>query len=70
MKSEKQGKHLLRRFLSYYKPHMKLFLCDMAATMSLSLIGIVYPVLTRKMLNDFIPDRKYKLICWIFKRCN
>lgn len=62
MKSEKQGKHLLRRFLSYYKPHMKLFLCDMAATMSLSLIGIVYPVLTRKMLNDFIPDRKYKLI--------
>ena len=62
MESEKQSKRLLKRFLSYYKPHIKLFLCDMAATLSLSLIGIVYPVLTRKMLNDFIPDRKYKLI--------
>lgn len=30
--------------------------------MLLSLIGIVYPIITRKMLNDFIPNRNYRLV--------
>lgn len=34
----------------------------MASSMLLSLIGIIYPIITRKMLNDFIPNRNYKLV--------
>lgn len=55
-------KHLLKRFLHYYRPHRKIFYADMAASMLLSLIGIVYPIITRKMLNDFIPNRNYRLV--------
>lgn len=55
-------KHLLKRFLYYYRPHRKIFYADMAASMLLSLIGIVYPIITRKMLNDFIPNRNYRLV--------
>ncbi len=53
---------MLKRFLSYYKPHKLIFTLDMLAALLVSLIGIVYPIMTRTMLNDLIPERKYKLI--------
>lgn len=53
---------MLKRFIKYYKPHKKIFFLDMAASFLVSLIGIIYPIVTRGMLNDFIPNRKYQLI--------
>ncbi len=53
---------MLKRFLAYYKPHKLIFTLDMLASLLMSLIGIVYPIVTRKMLNDLIPDRKYRMI--------
>ena len=53
---------MLRRFISYYKPHKLLFFLDMGASLLISLIGIVYPIITRSMLNDLIPNRKYDMI--------
>lgn len=53
---------MLRKFISYYKPHKKIFFLDMLASFFVSLIGIVYPIVTRTMLNDLIPERKYRLI--------
>lgn len=53
---------MIKRFLSYYKPHKALFAADMLASLVMSLIGIVYPIVTRGMLNDLIPNRKYRLI--------
>jgi len=50
---------MFKRFISYYKPHKKLFILDMAASLAVSLIGICYPIITRNMLNDFIPNEKY-----------
>ena len=62
MKDNEKNKHLLKRFMVYYRPHRKLFYADMAATMMLSLIGIVYPIVTRTMLNDLIPNRNYRMV--------
>ncbi|MBE6558467.1 MAG: ABC transporter ATP-binding protein [Ruminococcaceae bacterium] len=53
---------MLKRFAAYYKPHMKIFVMDMLASLFVALIGIVYPMITRKMLNDFIPNEAYALI--------
>lgn len=53
---------MLKRFVSYYRPHLALFSGDMAASVMISLLGMVYPVVTNKMLNDFIPNRKYNAI--------
>ncbi len=55
---------MLKRFLSYYKPHMKIFILDMLAALGVALIGVVYPMVTRKMLNELIPDQKYELVVW------
>lgn len=53
---------MLKRFIAYYKPHMKVFTLDMLASLIVALIGIVYPIVTREMLNTLIPERKYRLI--------
>lgn len=53
---------MLKRFIGYYKPHKKMFLCDMLASFFISVIGMMYPVITRNMLNDFIPNKKYNYI--------
>ena len=51
---------MLKRFIPYYKPHKKLFFMDMTAALIASLIGVIYPIITRIMLNDLIPQKKYK----------
>ncbi len=53
---------MLKRFLSYYKPHKKLLVLDMLAALLISLTGMVYPIITRTMLNDFIPNKLYNAI--------
>ena len=53
---------MLKRFLSYYKPHKLMFALDMLASLAVSLLGMVYPIITRQMLNDFIPNKNVELI--------
>ena len=53
---------MLKKFLKYYKPHKKIFTLDMLASFAVSIIGIVYPIITRTMLNDLIPNRNYRMI--------
>lgn len=55
---------MLRRFLSYYKPYLKTFAFDIFCALSCTIIGMVYPIITRAMLNDFIPNKKYDLIVY------
>ena len=53
---------MLKRFVAYYKPHWKLLTLDLLASLLISVIGMVYPVVTNKMLNDYIPNRMYRTI--------
>ena len=53
---------MLKRFLSYYKPHKKIFALDMLASFTMSVIAIFYPMITRKMLNQLIPQQRYNEI--------
>ncbi len=53
---------MFKRFLSYYKPHKKILVLDMLASLSVALLGILYPIVTRTMLNDLIPNKQYRLI--------
>ncbi|MBO5036659.1 MAG: ABC transporter ATP-binding protein [Clostridia bacterium] len=53
---------MLRRFISYYKPHKKMLAMDMLASLLISVIGMVYPIVTNKMLNEYIPEKMYSTI--------
>ena len=61
-RNRKETAGLLKRFISYYKPHKKLFNMDMGAALLVAVIGIVYPIITRTMLNRLIPDQNYRMI--------
>jgi len=61
-RSGKETAGLVRRFIHYYKPHKKLFFMDMGASVLVALIGVVYPIITRTMLNTLIPERNYRMI--------
>lgn len=54
--------YMLKRFCSYYRPYLKTFALDMFCALGNSVIGIFYPIITRYMLNDLIPNRKFEKI--------
>ena len=53
---------MLKRFISYYKPHKKMLTLDMLASLLISVIGMVYPIVTNDMLNEYIPNKMYSSI--------
>ena len=53
---------MLKRFIHYYKPHKKMLALDMLAALLTSVIGMVYPLVTNRMLNDYIPNKMYSTI--------
>lgn len=54
-------KSSLKIFLSYYKPHLKLFVGDMFCATVLALIDIIFPMLTRWAINKLIPESNLKV---------
>ena len=53
---------MLKRFIAYYRPHKFMFAMDMLASLLISVIGMVYPMVTNRMLNDLIPNKLYSQI--------
>ena len=53
---------MFKRFVSYYKPHKKLFILDMLASLMISVIGLGYPMITNKMLKEWIKDNNIRYI--------
>ena len=50
-------KGAIREFASYYKPHMRIFTLDLCCALVISLVDILFPVFTRKVLYDYIPNQ-------------
>ena len=47
----------LLEFAHYYKPHLHPFLLDMGCATVIALVDILFPVITRKILYDYIPNQ-------------
>ncbi len=57
---------MLKRFVSYYKPHIHLFILDMTAAILSSIMGVFFPMITRNLLKYYIPAKDLKLISTAF----
>lgn len=51
---------MLKRFITYYRPHRKMLVLDLLASFLISIIGLVYPMLTRHMLKELIPNNLFQ----------
>ena len=49
---------MLKKFLSYYKPHRLIFTLDMLASFVVSMVGIFYPIVTRSMVSEFTDGKR------------
>ena len=61
MKKERK-KGLLKRFISYYKPHRKLFIIDMCCALIISIFNLVYPYITKEIINNYVPNKLLNLL--------
>ena len=53
---------MLRSLAHYYKPHWKLFVFDMICALVAAGCDLVYPVVSRNIINTYIPDKNIRLI--------
>ena len=53
---------MFKRFVHYYKNHKLILFLDMTAAFLIAVTGIAYPIITRVMLNDWIPNNNLNLI--------
>lgn len=53
---------MLKSFARYYKPHWKLFVLDMVCALIAASCDLMYPVISRNIINTYIPDKNLQLI--------
>ena len=57
---------LYRRFFSYYKPHMALFVLDMSVAVISSFLSVIFPLLTNYLLDGPVADGNVRLMIIVF----
>ena len=50
---------MLKKFISYYKPHMGLFILDMFCAVAVALCNLYYPTLARKIINEYSVEKTF-----------
>ncbi len=58
--SDFQRKRPLGIFLSYFRPHIGLFVLDMTCALLIALIDLAFPYISRMCMYDLIPESKYQ----------
>lgn len=53
---------MLRRFVKYYRPHIKLFIIDMICALTIAGIDLVFPIITNKASRSYIPKKDLEMI--------
>ena len=53
---------MLKRFIKYYKNYLPMFIADMSAAVVVALLNLCYPTITRKLINEYIPDGNMKMV--------
>ena len=52
---------MLKKFMSYYKPYLKLFIFDLSCAFLIASIDLAFPLITRQFINDIIPNGKLRI---------
>ena len=56
---------MIKRFVHYYKPHMKLFILDMIAALIVAVADLFYPRIAQNIINIYVPNKDLQmLLAW------
>ena len=56
-----QTRSPLRIFLSYFKPHRRLFALDMTCAFLIALIDLAFPLVSRQALYTWLPEKQFRV---------
>lgn len=52
----------MKRFVAYYKPERRLFALDMVAASIIAVLDLLFPIITRMFMKDYIPNRNLQAV--------
>ena len=55
-----RNRSALSIFLSYFKPHLGLFLLDMSCALLVALVDLGFPLASRYAMNQLLPERAFR----------
>ncbi len=50
---------MLRKFASYYRPYVGLFILDLSCTVAIAAVELIFPMATRFAINELLPSDAY-----------
>lgn len=53
---------MLKRFISYYKPHIALFSFDMFCAVMVAACDLFYPLIAKSIINDYVPNQNIRML--------
>jgi len=53
---------MVKNFISYYRPHIKLFTLDMVCAMAIAAIDLVFPIFTNIALNEYVNEENIHML--------
>ena len=56
-----QTRGLLRIFLSYFKPHRRLFALDMTCAFLIAVVDLAFPLVSRTALYTWLPEKQFRV---------
>ena len=59
MHSQRFRRGYIPIFLSYYKPHLGLFILDMCCALGIALVDLAFPAVSREALNTLLPQNMF-----------
>src|SRR5690625_6177792 len=53
---------MIRRFISYYKPHRRLFMIDFTSALIVALLELAFPVAVQWFIDTLLPGGNWNII--------
>lgn len=53
---------MIKKFLSYFKPHIGMLLLDMLAAVMIAACNLFYPVIAKNIINDYVFDETPRML--------
>ena len=53
---------MIKNFIKYYKPYKRLFILDMIAALLFAVCDLVYPIITRNIMNEVVPKKDLRML--------
>ena len=53
---------MIKEFINYYKPYKKLFFMDLLAALLFAICNLVYPMITRDIMNEVVPNKDLRML--------